>query len=235
MTEKRILDRLTEMGEAPYAAFQRKLIPTLDEDRVIGVRTPGLKKLARELAGSEEGKAFLCALPHRYFDENQLHAFLISEERDFDACMARVEAFLPWVDNWATCDQLSPRAFEKNRAKLLPCIEKWIESPHVYTVRFGVDMLMRHFLDRDFSPVYLDWAAGIGHEDYYVKMAVAWYFATALSKQYEAALPYVSRRVLPLWTHNKTSQKAVESRRLTEAQKAELRRFRITEKARVVK
>ena len=219
--------RLLALKDGAYAAFQRKLLPTVDIWRVIGVRTPALQALAKKLAGTEEAEAFLRALPHRYFDENQLHAFLISEEKDFDRCLERVETFLPYVDNWATCDQLSPAVFARRHAELLPWVRRWISGKETYTVRFGIGMLMRHFLDGDFDPAYLAWAGGVRSDEYYVNMMIAWYFATALAKQYGAALPWIEEKRLPAWTHNKAIQKAVESRRLTLEQKETLRRLRI--------
>ena len=166
---------------------------------------------------------FLSSLPHKYFDENQLHAFLISEQKDFDKCVSLLEEFLPYIDNWATCDQLSPKIFKKNREKLLPLIEKWLSSSKTYTIRFAVGMLMQHFLDSDFNPSYLEKVAEIRSEEYYVNMMIAWYFATALAKQYEASLPYIERKKLAPWTHNKAIQKAIESYRITKEQKEYLK------------
>ena len=226
MRRKEILDRLLAMADAPYADFQRKLIPNVAPETMIGVRTPALRALAKELIrGGEEGE-FLSLLPHEYFDENQLHAFLLSEIRDFDACIREVERFLPCVDNWATCDQLSPRCFGKNKRALLEHMEGWLSSDYPYTVRFGMGMLMAHFLDKDFEPRFLDMVVRAHQEEYYVAMMVAWYFATALSKQYDAALPVLQRGDLPTWIHNKAIQKAIESRRITEEQKAYLRHLK---------
>ena len=163
---------------------------------------------------------FLSALPHRYFDENQLHAFIISRIKDFDACLARLELFLPYIDNWATCDQLSPPVLKKHRTELLPCIDRWLSSGRTYSVRFAIGMLMQHFLDQDFSPAYLEAVAALRSEEYYVRMMQAWYFATALAKQYRAALPYLEQQKLERWTHNKAIQKALESYRITDEQKA---------------
>ena len=223
MTEQEIRARLFALQDQPYGAFQKKLIPNVDPDSFIGVRTPELRKLAKEMAKSGEGDAFLQALPHRYFDENQLHAFLISEEKDFERCIALVEAFLPYVDNWATCDQMSPKAFKKHHQELLRYIQKWLRSEHVYTVRFAVGMLLQHDLDEEFDPVYLEWVAGVHSDAYYVRMMIAWYFATALAKQYQAALPYIEKKRLEPWTHNKAIQKAIESYRITDEQKEYLK------------
>ena len=223
MTEQEIRARLFALQDQPYGAFQKKLIPNVDPDSFIGVRTPELRKLAKEMAKSGEGDAFLQTLPHRYFDENQLHAFLLSEEKDFSRCIALVEAFLPYVDNWATCDQMSPKAFKKHHQELLQYIQKWLRSDHVYTVRFAVGMLLQHDLDEDFDPVYLEWVAGVRSDAYYVRMMIAWYFATALAKQYQAALPYIEKRRLEPWTHNKAIQKSIESYRITDEQKEYLK------------
>jgi len=170
---------------------------------------------------------FLEALPHFYFEENQLHAFLLSEMKDFAACLKAVERFLPYIDNWATCDQLSPKVFRKHRQELRDAVWRWIDSGQTYAVRFGIKMLMDHFLDGDFEPVYLEMTASVRSEEYYVRMMVAWYFATALAKQYDAALPYIENRRLDPWTHNKTIQKAVESYRIRPEQKEYLRGLKI--------
>ncbi len=227
MDEKQIVGRLFNLRDEAYGAFQCKLIPTAPPEAFIGVRTPALRAFAKELYKSGEGEAFLQLLPHRYFDENQLHAFLISEEKDFDTCVRRVEAFLPYVDNWATCDQLSPKAFRKHRAELLPYLKRWIASGKTYFVRFGVGMLMQHYLDDAFDPAYPALVSQIRSEEYYVNMMIAWYFATALAKQYDAALPYIMEKRLPPWVQNKTIQKAVESYRISAEQKEYLKRFKI--------
>ncbi len=226
-----IRDRLFSMQDLQYRDFQSGLIPGVGPDRFIGVRTPALRAYAKELAAlpaaGEGAAAFLHALPHRYFDENQLHAFLIAGLKDFRECMAETERFLPYIDNWATCDQLSPKVFKKHRQELLPYIERWIRSDRTYTIRFGIGMLMQHFLDGDFDPAFPETVAGIRSEEYYVNMMRAWYFATALAKQYEAVLPYLTERRLDRWTHNKTIQKAVESFRITPEQKGFLKTCRI--------
>lgn len=227
MKESKILGRLMELRDPSYGEFQKKLIPTVNPETVIGVRTPELRKLAKEIAKQGEGEAFLQCLPHVYFDENQLHAFLIAEEKDFARCIARVEAFLPYVDNWATCDQLSPGVMKKHREELLPYIRKWLESDHTYTVRFALGMLMQHYLDDAFEPSFLELAAGVRSEDYYIRMMAAWYFATALAKQYGAALPYIERQALEPWTHNRAIQKALESYRITPEQKEYLKTLKV--------
>ena len=197
---------LLPLQDECYRQMQRRIIPNIPPDSIIGVRTPELRRLAKELS-AEQREAFLSRLPHAYFEENQLHSFLLEQEKSFDAAIEKVEEFLPYVDNWATCDQLSPKVFARHRAALLPYIRGWLQSPHAYTVRFGMEMLMRYFLDEDFSPEYLEWAAEVRREDYYIRMMQAWYFATALAKQYDAALPYIHGCRLELWVHNKAIQK----------------------------
>ena len=226
MNEQAIVSRLFEMRDEAYGALQVKLIPTAPKDSFIGVRTPALRSFAKELYKSGVGEAFLSCLPHRYFDENQLHAFLISEEKDFETCVNRVEAFLPYVDNWATCDQMSPKVFKKHRQELLSFIKNWLASYHPYTVRFGIGMLMQHCLDDAFDPAYPAMVAKIHSEEYYVNMMIAWYFATALAKKYDAALPYLTDRRLSPWVHHKTIQKAAESYRISKEQKETLKQLR---------
>lgn len=228
---KKIRDRLMVMQDLEYRDFQSKLIPGVDNDYFIGVRTPELRKLAKELGTAEAPQAsaarvFLADLPHKYFDENQLHAFIISLGNDFDETVQEVEAFLPYVNNWATCDQLSPRVFKKHRKELLSYIKKWIRSKDTYTVRFAIEMLMEHFLDEDFDGGYLQMVARVQSEEYYVNMMIAWYFATALAKHYDAAFPYIQERRLDRWTHNKAIQKSVESYRITPKQKEQLKNLR---------
>ena len=223
MITEEIRARLFSLQDTAYRDFQVKLIPGMDAQKEIGVRTPELRKLAKELAKREDIREFLNDLPHQYFDENQLHAFILSGEKDFEKCMEDLERFLPYVDNWATCDQTSPKVFRKHRKELLDAIRRWIESDHPYTVRFAIKMLMEHFLDEDFDPAYPEMVAEVRSEEYYIRMMIAWYFATALAKQYEAVLPYLEQKKLDVWTHNKTIQKAVESYRITEEQKIYLK------------
>ena len=225
-----IREKLFEMQDEGYRELQKKIVPTADPGSVIGVRTPQLRALAKDLLKAGDVSAFLGDLPHTYFDENQLHAFLLSEIKDYDRCVAEVERFLPYVDNWATCDQMSPKVFKKHRPQLLERIRKWIVSDRTYTVRFGLGMLMQHFLDEDFDPAYLDLAASVRSDEYYVNMMTAWYFATALAKQYEATVPYIEGHRLEPWTHNKTIQKAVESYRIMPEQKEYLKTLRRKEK-----
>ena len=222
-----IRETLFSLREEKYAAFQARLIPNVAPERVIGVRTPALRKLAKTLRGSGQAEEFLKALPHEFFEENNLHAFLLCEMKDFEACVQAVEDFLPYVDNWATCDQMSPGVFRKNKQALLPHIRRWIASEQCYTRRFGIGMLMSHFLDEDFREEYLSLVSDIRSEEYYVNMMIAWYFATALAKQYEAALPYLENRRLAPWVHNKAIQKALESFRVSDGQKAYLRTLKI--------
>ncbi len=219
---------LFKLQDIKYRDFQKKLIPTVDPETIIGVRTPEMRKLAKRLykATGEEAKAveaFLETLPHEYFDENQLHAFIISEEKDFNRCIGLVEEFLPYVDNWATCDQMSPKVFKKDKDGLLLHVRKWLESDRTYTVRFAIGMLMEHFLNEDFDPEYPELVAGVSSDEYYVNMMIAWYFATALAKQYDAVLPYIEGEKLDVWTHNKAIQKARESYRITPEQKEYLK------------
>ncbi|MBR5984220.1 MAG: DNA alkylation repair protein [Bacteroidales bacterium] len=206
-----------------YRDFHSKLMPTIDKERIIGVRTPQLRKLAKEFAKDAEIDDFLSNFPHQYYDENNMHGFIISEIKDYDQSIAEIDRLLPYVDNWATCDLLSPKSFKKNHDKLLKDIRRWMKSDKTYTIRFGIEMLMTHFLDEDFRPEYLEWVANIRNDEYYVKMMVAWYFATALAKQYDATLPIIDQKRLEKWTHNKSIQKAIESYRITDEQKKYLK------------
>ena len=203
------------------------MIPTAEADTVIGVRTPDLRKYAKKLIKREDIEGYLKSLPHRYFDENQLHAFIIIEIKDYDHCLEEVERFLPYVDNWATCDQMAPKVFAKRKEDLFERIKVWISSGETYTVRFGIGMLMRHFLDEKFDLAYPEMVAGVRSEEYYVNMMIAWYFATALAKQYDAVLPYLEEKRLDVWTHNKTIQKSVESYRISPEHKKYLKSLKI--------
>ena len=219
---EKIVKELFEMQDEKYRDFQSALIPGSDLEKVIGIRTPLLRKYAKNLP-LEDAKAFLLELPHEYFDENQLHAFIVSEIKDIDACIKEVNTFLPYVDNWATCDQMSPVIFKKHKDKLLVEVKRWIASSETYTVRFGIKMLMQHFLNEDFNLEYPEMVAKIQSEEYYVKMMIAWYFATALAKQYDSVIPFIEEGRLEKWTHNKAIQKAIESYRITTEQKKYLR------------
>lgn len=228
MIEDKIRKALLERQDPAYRAFQGALIPTVEPQKMIGVRTPELKILAKAYKNDPEIDAFLSHLPHDYFDENQLHAFLISLEKYYGKCVEEVDRFLPFVDNWATCDQLSPGVFAKHKSELSAKIEEWLSSGKTYAIRFGIKMLLTHFLDGDFTPAYLDRVANIESDEYYVNMMIAWYFATALAKQYEATLPIFTEKRLDLWIHNKAIQKAIESRRIFDERKEFLRSFKQT-------
>ncbi len=227
MLTDEIREELFRLQDPEYRDFQSRLIPTMSTDRMIGVRTPELRKFAKELGKRPDKDEFLEDLPHRYYDEDQLHAFLLSEMKDYGECFAAVERFLPFVNNWATCDQMSPRVFRKHRTELLKPIRDWLVSEQPYTVRFGVGMLMEHYLDGDFDLAYPEMVARLRSDEYYVNMMIAWYFATALAKQYDAVLPFLEEQRLDDWTHNKAIQKAIESRRITPEQKAYLRGLKI--------
>ena len=224
MTTDEIRARLFELKDDKYAAFHRKLIPTVNPDKVLGVRTPALKKFAKEVAKDEEGcTAFLQELPHRYYDENQLHAFIISGIKEYESCVYEVEKFLPYVDNWATCDQMLPAVFKKNKDELVKKIYEWLDSDKTYTVRFGIGMLMKHYLEEDFKPEYLERVSLIRSDEYYIQMMIAWYFATALSFRYDDALPYIRDDKLDPDVKKKTVRKAIESYRISKEQKDYLR------------
>ena len=227
MTE--IQQRLFALQDEGYRDFHAALMPTVDKALVIGVRRPALRALAKELKGTELAAAFMAALPHKYYEENNLHVALIGHIRDFDACMAAVERFLPYVDNWATCDMMNPKALAKDKAALLERIRLWLQSGHSYTVRFGMGMLMNHFLEEDFREEYLALVASVQSEEYYVRMMQAWYFATALAKQYETAVKYLEQRKLEVWVHNKTIQKARESYRISQEQKEYLKSLKVSQ------
>lgn len=221
-----IISRLTLLREESYQKFQSSLIPTVDPSAILGVRTPELKKIAKELYGTETGKAFLNELPHSCFEENQIHGFMISEIKNFEECLIQTERFLPYIDNWATCDQLRPRALEKDLASLDAAVRRWLSSDHVYTVRFAYKMRMSYFLGEAFDPAQLRETLLPVPDDYYVRMMIAWYLATALAKQWEDTHSFLSEGLLEPWTHNKTIQKAVESLRITQEQKTVLRAMR---------
>lgn len=227
MITDEIKQELFAKQDTIYRDFQSKLIPTLKAGSMIGVRTPELRKMAGQLARREDIALFLEVLPHAYFEENQLHAFIISGRKDFSQCITELTRFLPFMDNWATCDQLSPKIFKKHRPELLPYIREWIASDQTYTIRFGIGMLMEHFLDDDFDLRYPEMVAAVRSEEYYINMMTAWYFATALAKQYEAVLPFLENVKLDPWTHNKAIQKAMESLRITPEQKAYLKSLKI--------
>ena len=216
--------KLFEMQDIKYRDFTSKLIPNISCDTVIGVRLPQLKKLAKELYKSGEYVSFVNTLPHTYFEEYHLHCYIISEIKDFEAFVIELEKLLPYIDNWSVCDSLRPKCFAKNKEIALNHIKKWLLSEHIYTQRFAIEMLMVHYLNADFKPEYLELVSKVEGEDYYLKMMVAWYFATALAKQYEATLPYIENRLIKdKWTHNKAIQKSLESYRVTNEHKAHLK------------
>lgn len=222
-----ISEELFALQDTEYQVFQSKLMPTIPPETVIGVRTPLLRKLAKELAGTPQAEHFLQSLPHRYYEENNLHAFLIEQIRDYDTALAETERFLPYINNWATCDCFCPKVFAKHKEELLIPLRRWLGSDQTYTVRYAMGMLMRYYLEEDFQPEYLAWVAGVHSEEYYLNMMRAWYFATALAKQPDAALPWLTDRRLDVWTHNKTIQKAAESYRISPEMKQQLRELRI--------
>lgn len=226
-TAKDIQEHLVSMQDIPYRDFQAKLMPTIEKDRIIGIRVPALRAYAKEVTKNMDVEPFLTDLPHYYYEENNLHGFIIAMTKDFDTCLAQIEAFLPYIDNWATCDMGAPKVFARQKEKLLPHIDRWIQSEHTYTIRFGINMLMRLFLDDDFKVEYAEKVAAVKSEEYYVNMMIAWYFATALAKQYDATIPFLEQPVLEPWTHNKTIQKACESYRITPEQKKYLRTLKV--------
>ena len=224
-----IYDRLKKYEDKKYQEFQAKLVPNIDSNIIIGVRTPDMRRIAKEVFGTKEAEEFLNELPHNYYEENLVHFFLIAMIKDFDECINKVEEFLPYIDCWPVCDQASPKIFKKNHNRLLPYIKKWIKSKHVYTARFAMRMLMNEFLDKDFKEEYLELVANKKGEDYYLKMMKAWYFATALAKQYDATIKYIENKKLDTWSHNKAIQKAIESFRVTDEHKEYLRTLKCTE------
>lgn len=227
MNSNIIRENLFRMKDEEYRLFQAKLIPTVNADNIIGVRTKFIRDYAKKLIKENNYQAFLDDLPHKYFDENQLHAFIISELKQYDKCITHLNKFLPYVDNWATCDQTSPKVFKKNLDKLLKEIMIWINSKKAYTIRFGINMLQKYFLDENFKEEYLKLVAGIKSDEYYVNMMISWYFSTALVKQYDKTIPFFENKVLDFWVHNKSIQKALESFRITKEKKDYLRKLKI--------
>ena len=224
MNAQELLFQLQDKG---YRDFQSKLIPTIPVETIIGVRIPAIRKLAKEYGKDPESIEFLKQLPHTYYDENILHALLVAEIKDYEVCVKEVEHFLPYVDNWAVCDIFSPKVFRKNKDKLIDKIREWTASGHPYTCRFGMGMLMTHFLDEDFRVEYLEIPAAVHSGEYYVNMMIAWFYATALAKQWDAAIGYIEKKCLDSWTHNKTIQKARESYRITREQKEYLKTLKV--------
>lgn len=222
-----VQERLFELQDLKYRDFHAKLMPTVPKESVIGVRTPALRKFAKEFGRMDGAEEFLKQLPHVYYEENNLHGFLVAEMKDFSQCIEELDKFLPYVDNWATCDLMSPKIFKKHLPEVLEKIRVWIVSGHTYVIRFGIGMLMSFYLDEEFELQYPEMVSEIRSEEYYVNMMIAWYFATALAKQYEAVLPFIENRRLDKWTHNKTIQKAVESCRINDEHKAYLKTLKI--------
>ena len=219
--------QLFELQDLKYRDFHSKLLPGIDKEKIIGIRTPQLRKFAKEFAKTEEEVLFLQELPHTYYEENNLHMMLVSWMKDYGACLKEVRRFLPYIDNWATCDLPLPKCFEKHKTELLPEIQSWIMDTHTYTIRYGIGVLMRLYLDEAFSPEFPELVAQVRSEEYYVNMMIAWYMSTALAKQWETIIPYIEQKKLPEWVHRKTIQKAVESYRITPEQKAYLKTFRL--------
>ncbi len=222
-----IQKRLFELADNEYADFQARLTPTVPREKFIGVRVPKVRNLAKEYIKEPEHAEFLKILPHEYYDENMLHGLLVSAIKDYETCIAETDRFLPYVDNWAVCDIMSPVCFKKHKSELIGKIKEWIESDKTYTCRFGMEMLMSHFLDEDFSPEYLELPAGVRSDEYYVNMMTAWFFATALTKKWDHAVKYVEEKRLSPWTHNKTIQKACESYRISPEKKEYLKTLKI--------
>ena len=225
--EKYVRERLVALQDMKYKAFHSKLMPTVDSELVIGVRTPELRRFAKEFSKTDMAEDFLSALPHRYYEENNLHAFMISLMKDYDEAVRRLNVFIPYVDNWATCDMMRPVSFGKHRKELLTEIDEWLKSDEPYTVRFGIEMLMVHYLEDDFDISFPQRVAAIRSDEYYVKMMVAWYFATALAYRYDDILPFIENGIPDTWTHNKAIQKAVESYRITSDQKEYLKKLKV--------
>lgn len=225
--KREIQQQLFALADPAYKDFHCRLMPTVDADTVIGIRTPVLRKFAADFSKTEEAAAFLRMLPHDYYEENNVHGFLLERIRDYDTLIAELNRFLPYINNWATCDMLAPKIFKKHKSELLEAIHLWLKDDRPYTLRFAIGTLMRFYLDDDFDTSYLDLVASLQSEEYYVNMMIAWYFATALAKQYDATIPYLQNQRLSAWCHNKAIQKAIESNRIPPEQKAYLRTLKI--------
>lgn len=221
-----IQNQLFELQDMAYRDFHSRLMPGIDKETVIGIRVPMLRKYAKSIIGTEMAEKFIKELPHRYYEENNLHMMLITGIRDYDRCISEIERFLPYIDNWATCDFPAPKCFENHKEELLPVIKGWIASGETYTIRYGIGMLMRLYLDEDFDPEYVRLVAGVKSDEYYVNMMIAWYMATALAKQWDTVIPYIEEHRMSDWVHRKTIQKAVESYRITDEQKKYLKGYR---------
>ena len=219
--------RLFELQDLKYRDFHAKLMPTVNKEKIIGVRTPALRVFAKKYGKTDEAKEYLQILPHQYYEENNLHGLLIEQIKDYDTCLEELERFLPYIDNWATCDMLAVKVVKNHLDTFIDEVYRWMESDHAYTIRFGISMLMRYYLEDAFQMEYPEKVAQIRSEEYYVNMMRAWYFATALAKQYDKILPFIEKQKLDVWTHNKTIQKAIESYRITPEQKEYLRGLKI--------
>ena len=220
-------EELFKLQDKKYQKLQVNLVPNVDKETILGVRVPEIRKLAKKYKNDDSVNEFLKELPHKYYDENLLHGLIISEIKDYDRCIEEVEMFLPYVDNWAVCDTMSPKIFAKNKDKLIIMIKKWIKSSELYTCRFGIRMLMNHFLKDDYKDEYLELPAAIHTDEYYLKMMVAWFYATALAYRWDDTIKYLDEKKLDKWTHNKTIQKAIESYRITDSQKDYLRKIKL--------
>lgn len=227
MINDEILKKLISLKDDKYKEFTSKLIPNISPDRIIGIQTPKLRSLAKEYINAEGADEYLSTLPHKYLEENSLHAYIIESIKDYDKCVSEVDRFLPYIDNWGTCDTLRPKVFKKHTDKLYLEIKRWICSCNTYVVRYGIGMLMTHYLDEYFQVEHLDMVSQIHSDEYYVKMMIAWYFATALAKQYDSTISYLEEKKLDKWTHNKTIQKAVESFRISDTLKEYLKSLKI--------
>ena len=221
-----IQKHLFELQDMAYRDFHSRLMPDIDKETIIGIRVPVLRKYAKSIAVTELSEKFIKELPHHYYEENNLHMMLITRIKDYDKCLSEVERFLPYIDNWATCDFPAPKCFENHKEELLPVIKRWIASGETYTIRYGIGMLMRLYLDADFDPEYVKLVAEVKSDEYYVNMMIAWYMATALAKQWDAVIPYIEEHRMSDWVHRKTIQKAVESYRITDEQKRYLKGYR---------
>ena len=224
---EQVQKQLFGLQDLQYRDFHAKLMPTMDKEKIIGVRMPALRKFAKAYGKTEDAKDFLKVLPHQYYEENNLHGLLIEQMKDYDQCLAELERFLPYIDNWATCDLLSVKIVKKHLDTFIKEVDRWIESDQPYTIRFGIGMLMRYYLDDFFRMEYLEKVAAVRSEEYYVNMMRAWYFATALAKQYDQILPFIEKGRLDVWTHNKSIQKAIESYRIAPEQKMYLRTLKV--------
>lgn len=221
--QKYVQSRLFELQDLEYKAFHSRLMPTVNPDKIIGVRVPELRKLAKELYKNGAGEEFIKNLPHAFYEEDNIHAFIIEQIKDFEICLSETEKFLPFIDNWATCDMFSPKVFAKNTDTIYEKSFEWIKSDKTYTVRYGIGMHMRYFIDERFTDEVLNIVADVKSDEYYVNMMIAWFFATALAKQYDSTIKYIESEKLDTWVHNKTIQKAVESNRIDSATKQYLR------------